>query len=478
MKNNASLVYSVFLVVGDFLALIAAFALAYILRVSLDHTPISEHIHASTYISIIVALLPFFIIIFALLGLYNIRVHENRFHEFGRLMVGCFVGVLGVISYSYIANIQIFPARLVTLYGFLLAFFFVLLFRTIARGIRRALFRYGVGVSNVLIVGDTKLTIELLRLLASTAGTGQRVIGVVGCNNHRPEGATRVPCFENFEEAITKLRPELHTIVQTELYAAAAKNDEILVYAQEHHLDYRFVPGNSELFTGNIDAELFHAIPVIAVHQTALIGWGRVVKRITDVILSSIAIVLASPMMLVAAIAIKLSDGGPVFFRQVRLTRRDKEFKVFKFRTENLTYSGLTPEEAFTKMGKPQLAIEYRKNGDKIPNDPRKTRVGRFLLKTSIDELPQLFNVFIGDISLVGPRALIPQELAAYKKRHAILSVKSGITGLAQVSGRRDINFDERRKLDLYYVQNWSFWSDLVIMIRTVWVVFTNKGAS
>lgn len=475
MKNNASLIYSVFLVIGDFVALVAAFTVAYILRVTLDHTPISDHIYALTYIGILATLLPFFILVFALLGLYNLRVHDRRFGELGRLVTGCFIGILGVISYGYMANIQIFPARLVTIYGFLLAFCFVLLFRTIARGIRRQLFRYGIGIARVLIVGDTRLTLELIHLLADTAATGYKVVGVVGCNVFRPEA--RIRCFDDFAGAVAELDGTLDTVIQTELYASGPKNDEMLVYAQEHHLDYRFVPGNTELFVGKIEAELFHAVPVIAVHQTALIGWGRVVKRLTDVILSSLAILIASPVMLIIAAAIKLSDNGPVFFRQTRLTRGDQEFKVFKFRTIYMKYNGLSPEEAFVKMGKPQLAQAFRQNGDFVSKDPRITPAGRFLRHTSLDELPQLFNVLFGDISLVGPRALVPRELAAYKKRHAILSVKSGITGLAQVSGRKNISFDERRQLDLYYVQNWSFWSDLVILVRTVWVVLTGRGA-
>jgi FlaA1/EpsC-like NDP-sugar epimerase len=158
MKNNASLIYSVCLVVGDFLALVAAFVVAYILRVTLSHTPISAEVEALTYLGIFLSLLPFWILIFGLLGLYNHRVYENRFSEFGRLTVGSFIGILSVISYSYLANVTIFPARLVTLYGFLLAFFFVFLFRTVARGIRRELFAFGTGINNVLIVGDTRST--------------------------------------------------------------------------------------------------------------------------------------------------------------------------------------------------------------------------------------------------------------------------------------------------------------------------------
>jgi lipopolysaccharide/colanic/teichoic acid biosynthesis glycosyltransferase len=166
-----------------------------------------------------------------------------------------------------------------------------------------------------------------------------------------------------------------------------------------------------------------------------------------------------------------------VFFRQVRLTRFNQEFMVFKFRTQYAKYDGTTPEQAFELMGKPELATRYRENGDFLEVDPRVTPLGHFLRRTSLDELPQLLNVVRGDISLVGPRALIPEELALYAKRHAILSVKSGLTGLAQVSGRRDISFDERRKLDLFYVQNWSFWNDLVILVKTVWIVLFHKGA-
>jgi lipopolysaccharide/colanic/teichoic acid biosynthesis glycosyltransferase len=200
-----------------------------------------------------------------------------------------------------------------------------------------------------------------------------------------------------------------------------------------------------------------------------LFGWGRIIKRLSDIFLGGLLLLIAAPFMLIIAVIIKLSDGDAVFFRQTRLTRFDRKFKVFKFRTMNATYNGLHPEEAFVKMGRPELVKIYRENGDKLPGrDPRMTSIGRFLRASSLDELPQLINVVRGDISLVGPRALIPQELAAYSKRHAILSVKSGVTGLAQVSGRRDISFEERRKLDLYYVQNWSLWLDLVILVKTI----------
>jgi exopolysaccharide biosynthesis polyprenyl glycosylphosphotransferase len=477
MKNNSSLLYNFALVVGDAVAITIAFTIAYILRVSLNHTPISSDVHAHTYILILIGLLPFWILIFALLGLYNSRIYDRRFSEFGRLLIGTFIGILFVISYSYVFNVSIFPARLVTIYAFGLAFVLVLIFRTLARGTQRQLFNYGVGINNVLIVGDTAITHELISRLADTSATGYRIIGVIGGVKHPHKSAAGFPVFPNFDEARKALKHKpLHTIIQTELYAAGEENDKILTYAQEHHIAYRFVPGNGELFVGNIEVDLFQSVPVIAVHQTALVGWGRVVKRLMDIGLGGLMLLVASPFMLLTAIA-ELFSGGSIFFRQTRLTRFNHSFKVFKFRTQYKRYDGTTPEVAFEKMGRPELAKQYRANGDFLAEDPRITTLGRFLRRTSLDELPQLINVVRGDISLVGPRALIPDELALYDKKHDILSVKSGMTGLAQVSGRRNISFEERRKLDLYYAQNWSFSGDLIILVKTIWIVLFHKGA-
>jgi undecaprenyl-phosphate galactose phosphotransferase len=151
--------------------------------------------------------------------------------------------------------------------------------------------------------------------------------------------------------------------------------------------------------------------------------------------------------------------------------------KIYKFRSHKRTYSGLTPEQAFTKMGRAELIKAYREGGDQIPGDPRISGIGRFLRRTSLDELPQLINVIKGDLSLVGPRALQVEEWKLYSQKDLILAVKSGITGLAQVSGRKELPVGERRKLDLYYVQNWSFWMDLMILIKTIRVVLGRIGA-
>lgn len=472
MKNNASFVYGLFLIIGDFLALVAAFSTAYIIRVKLDPQPLLRQIPALTYLYAFLAVLPLWILVHAFIGLYRSEIYEKRFTELGRLLVGSFIGILVVIGYNFVTDGKLFPARLVPVYGFGLSFALLVAFRTLARFLRHLLYRFGIGVSNVLIIGDTATSERLANLLGHTRWSGQRVLGVVG---HKTDDFLYFPTFR---DALNKLNYSPHGIVQTELYQQPEKNSEILQYTQENHITYRFIPGNSDLFVGNITVELFADLPMIAVHQTALIGWGRIVKRLFDLLVGLLLVVLLSPIFLLVAVLQKLFDpGGAILFRQTRLTRFNREFQVFKFRTLKRKYNGLTPEEGFKKMGKPELVKIFRDNGDFLPSDPRITAVGNFLRRTSLDELPQLFNVIHGDLSLVGPRALIPQELDAYEKKHAILAVKSGITGLAQVSGRKDISFDERRKLDMYYVQNWSFWLDLSILLRTLRAVINGSGA-
>lgn len=481
MKSNASLIYNFFLVIGDFLALVAAFVGAYILRVTFRLTLDGPHafgaIPARTYLGVFLGLLPFWIIIFALLGLYDSNIYEKRFTELGRLFFGSFIGLLFVVFWNFLSLKPIFPAKLVPIYGFFLAFFFLVLFRNIARLIRLALFSYKFGLTNILIIGKNAMTVELVNSLINSRRSGYRIVGVVDAPARLMRDYPKLKVFDSFQSATSQLGDGvIHSILQTELYLDEQKNQEILGFAQANHIGYRFTPGNSELFVGKIDVELFRSsVPVIAVHQTALFGWGRIVKRVFDVAASMIILIVTLPIMLVVALAIKLEDGGPVFLRQVRLTRFNHEFRVFKFRSNNVTYNGLTPDEAFTKMNRPDLLKQFRQNGNYLPHDPRNTRMGRFTRATSLDELPQLFNVITGDLSLVGPRALIPKDLAEYDKRHTILSVKSGITGLAQVSGRNNIPIEERRKLDVYYVQNWSFWLDIVILLKTARAVVTHE---
>jgi len=460
------------------LALVAAFVGAYVLRGTLSSVPVAHPIPATTYLGVFLSLLPFWILFFALLGLYSSSIQEKRFNELGRLLIGSFVGLLFVIGYAYAVNRIIFPARLVPVYGFILAFVFLVTFRNLARSLRAYLYRYNIGITNILIVGNTKVAIELVRSLSNSRVSGYRIVGIVGSKSHTPERFPHIPVFDTFAEAVKKIHAsDIHSIVQTELYASQDDNNEILEFAQTQHIAYRFVPGNSELFVGNIAVELFRSqIPVIAVHQTPLVGWGRILKRLFDISFATVALVLFSPLLLLISLLILVMDPGKIVFRQKRITRFNSHFSAYKFRTMKRRYSGKDPVKVFKQLNRQDLVTAFQ-NAQKLERDPRISLIGRGLRRFSLDELPQLINVIKGDISLVGPRAVIPAELKFYEnKSPLLLSVKTGITGLAQVSGRSNLDYYERAKMDLYYVQNWSFWLDLIILAKTVRVIFRRSG--
>ncbi len=468
MKNNTSLFYKFFLVIADLTALVAGFLAAFAIRAA-SPVGVAHPMEVTTYLAVLLGLLPFWILLFAMLGLYRTSIHERRFAEIGRLFVGSFTGLLFVVFWDYMSLETLFPAKLVPIYGFLIAFALLVIIRTLIRTIRSGLFRLGIGLSHLVVVGNSPITTELLRSLSSRS-SGYKILGVVGYRKHVPK---HVPAFKDFASFAATKPQDVHGIIQTEIYADETRNSEILDFAQENHVSYQFVPGNSELYMGNIDVDLFrNSIPVINVHQTALFGWGRLVKRLTDIVLGSTVLILSLPLWLVAIVLIKTSDPkGPLFYKANRYSRFGTKVGILKFRSIKQAYNNMSPEAGFKKMGRPDLIQSYRENGDQLADDPRYGAVGRFLRATSLDELPQMWNIVRGDISFVGPRALDTFEIDNYAKKHLLLSVKSGLTGLAIVSGRHALDFNERRKLDLYYVQNWSFWLDVVILLKTVRVV-------
>jgi exopolysaccharide biosynthesis polyprenyl glycosylphosphotransferase len=475
MKNNASVVYAFTLIVGDFVALLAAFIIAYVLRVSLDTRPLISQIGAADYLRIWIILTPIWIIIFGLLGLYKKNVYDYRWREIVGLLAGSFMGIMVVISYDFVAKADIFPARLVPVYGLGIGFLFLVLERTVLRGLRMAMWRWGKGINNVLIIGDGIVIKNLISYMNHPARTGYKVVAV--CSKE-PLLKFKGRHFSDLDTALQKISSlNIHTVLFAGLSNDNQKADIALAAAQANHAAFKYIPTHEGILSNKLDVELFQGLPVVSVSRTALTGWARIAKRLFDITLSLLAIIIFSPLYILIALAVKLSDFGSVIFKQKRLSRFNTPIYIYKFRTMKKAYSGLSPEDGFTKMGKAQLAAKYRANGDYINNDPRVTAVGRLLRKTSLDELPQIFNILKGNISWVGPRALVPSELEKYPFKNLILSVKSGLTGLAQISGRRDISFEERRSIDLYYVENWSFWLDIKILFRTVINVLTGNGA-
>ena len=475
MKNNASVTYAFLLLVGDFIALIAAFSSAYVMRVTLDPRPLIAQVGAVEYLKVWVLIIPVWLVIFALLGLYKRSIYEYRLREFGGLFIGSCLGIMTVITYEFATKANIFPARLVAVYGLVFAFLFLVLERTILRIGRMVMWQYGYGVNNILLIGDGAVAKNFIKSMQKPERTGYKVVGLVSSSS---KNIFKGEVFNDLDSALKQLDAlKVHTILLTGLTSESKLSETVLAAALANHRAFKFVPTHDGVLSNKIEVELFQGLPVVSVHQTALTGWGRIAKRLFDLLASLCGLIILSPLLILIAICVRLNDWGPAIFKQKRLSRFDTSINIYKFRSMKMQYSGLTPEQAFDKMGKPELSATYRENGDMLKNDPRITGLGKFLRITSLDELPQLFNVLKGDISLVGPRALVPSELNNYAFKNLILSVKSGITGLAQTSGRRDIGFEERRALDLYYVQNWSFWLDIKIIFRTIIDVLGGRGA-
>ena len=260
-------------------------------------------------------------------------------------------------------------------------------------------------------------------------------------------------------------------LILTDTSLTPQQLSDLVSLSEEERITLKQIPNLYEVKATNVNVGMLAGIPLVEFRKTRLDGWGRIAKRIFDVTTSSLLLLLLSPLLLLVAFLIRLDSPGPVIYKNRRVGPHGI-FSTYKFRSMYIQYS--TGEEY---GGKAAEAFENKLIKEKsaragpifkIKDDPRRTRVGQFLERTSLDELPQLFNVLLGTMSLIGPRPHMPKEVtnyeAAYKK---LLHVKPGVTGLAQISGRSDLSTDEEVRLDTFYVENWSPIMDLMILVKT-----------
>jgi exopolysaccharide biosynthesis polyprenyl glycosylphosphotransferase len=477
MTRRNSKLYSLILMLVDAVVLIAAFILAYVARVQYDPRPLLHNIYAYDYLFAFLLIVPAWIAVFGLIGLYRPSTYNRRLVEWSKIAIGSFIGILLVIGFEYVSDKSVFPARLVAAYALAGTFLLIVIEREVMRLIRTISFRYGKGIKRVLLIGSSGATSDIAFNLSDTKRSGYEIVAIAGPKRILPESSTALH-FSTPELALKQIQElGVSAIIQTDLYENPERNQQILTATQTHHIDYSFIPGESEFYSGKNTVDVFLGYPMITVYQTPLVGWGAIVKRIFDFIVSLVLIVILSPFLLIILIIKKIRDRGPAFYISKRLSRFSEPIGLIKFRSMGAQYGGKDAAEEFRAMGREDLAKEYNKYR-KVEEDPRITPFGNWLRKTSIDELPQIFNVLVGDISLVGPRPILPQETKMAHGRTALLhSVKSGMTGLWQVSGRSELTFDDRIELELFYAQNWTFWLDIKILFKTFWVVIRGRGA-
>ncbi|PJC36623.1 hypothetical protein CO046_04370 [Candidatus Peregrinibacteria bacterium CG_4_9_14_0_2_um_filter_53_11] len=395
-----------------------------------------------------------FLIIVAFLGGYSLKTRTTTGREISKILFASLLWLMAVITYYFV--IRAFPFSRLVLF---LTTAFIAIFTIVGRGVIRLIqelfLAHGIGKRRIVFVGSDSIVDYLEKMLLATGA-----VTIMG----------RVKGLGELEEFLKK-HPTVEEVIQTR--AERTETESLLALCRERHLEFHFVPDVLEVQQSNIEISPVGRIPLISLRKTPLDGWGKVVKRIFDIFASLLGLVILSPFLLVVALIIKVDSAGTVLFRYLddgtpatRVGERGRRFSFLKFRTMKAgTHSMRYGELASNDVRKDSPLV-------KIKNDPRITRVGRFLRRTSIDELPQLWNVLVGEMSLVGPRPHLPEEVEKYqRKQKFVLSIKPGITGLAQISGRSDLPFDEEVRLDTFYIENWSLWLDIKILVKTVFVL-------
>lgn len=455
--KRSEILFGVLLVPLDFALLIAAGLAAYGLRITpwvqklrpalfLPDLPLEE------YVGLVVVVSLFVQGVFALLGLYAMRTTRRMFDEFVRVAAGVTIGIMGVIIAIFL-RAELFQSRFLVIGAWFLGIVFVVAGRYIARRVQLALLKRGIGAYRTILVGSSPVARNLREIFENDTGLGNKVVGhLLKVDRGELEELHRRHSIEEIIVCDPEL-PEKESLT-------------LLDFCEEHKIDYRYVPNLYGTVITNVRVNTIHEIPVVELVRTRLDGWGRVVKRLMDIVGALVGLVIFAPLFLYIALRIKDDSPGPIFFRQTRLGRNKKPFTILKFRSMVADAEKLKP--LLKKMNEREGPLF------KIRNDPRITPFGRVLRRRRWDELPQLINVLRGEMSLVGPRPHLPEEAERYAKHHRkLFTIKPGITGLAQISGASDLSFEEEAKLDIHYIENWSLKMDFQILLKTVRIFLT-----
>ena len=330
----------------------------------------------------------------------------------------------------------------------------------------------GIGVRRTVIVGAGEIGRTVMRTVVARPGLGYQIVGFVDDNPEKGNSDIgRFPGLGPIKNLPSLIEEEnVDEVIITLPWMYHRKIMGIVRTCERRNISAHIVPDLFQLSLSRVDVDDLGGVPLVGVRE---VGFGhrvRTVKRVVDVAGAALGLTLGAPILGLIAVAIRLDSPGPVIFRQTRVGANGKTFELYKFRS---MYQGA--EEKLE-----ELRDQSEVDGPifKMKDDPRVTRVGRILRRTSLDELPQLWNVLCGEMSLVGPRPPLPSEVSEYLEWHKKrIEVRPGVTGLWQVSGRSLVSFDEQCLLDIYYIENWSLWLDFQILLRTIPEVAFGNGA-
>ncbi len=450
----------------DWITLSCSWILAYYVRFYIPIIPTHKGIPSFyTYVTLLIIMIPLWFIVFKALGLYRPRRVSSKVAEIMDIVKATSIATLILVSLTFFVARYEF-SRVTFLYFWIISIVALCISRILFREFLRLIRKRGYNLRYALIVGTGNLGQNITDKIKGHPELGIEIRGFLSEDASQVgnvvKGYQVLDTYENIRNIITNHKIDMVLIALP--LSAHEKLKSILDNIADEMVSVMILPDLFEFITLRGGIGEFEGMPIISLRDSPLYGWNRVIKRITDIILSSVIVLATSPLMFVISLLIKVTSNGPILYKQERMGLDGKVFAMLKYRT-----MGIQAEE---KTG-PMWATE---------NDHRRTLVGTFLRKTSLDELPQFFNVLKGDMSIVGPRPERPHfiqefrsKIPKYMLRH---KMKAGITGWAQVNGwRGNTSLEKRIEYDLYYIENWRLMFDLEIMWLTVWKGFISKNA-
>jgi len=477
MKQKG-LIFNLLSIPVDIIAWIGAYLLAYYLRSQIDPLPVSYVWPFSDYLQFVITLVPFIFATMTLEGLYNFRYPKRGFGQFSSIFISATAGVMYVVLWVFFTR-NFFFSRLLIIYAWILSIVFIIVGRWLLDISKKILYRYKIGLRRVIILGPRNNALSLALPLNINPIYGFKVVGIISNDIINDEAVDYLGRYENIDDIL-----DHHKVDDIFVSDPDLNQDRTLALsekARDKKISFHLTPSALQVGSRKFATSTIAGLPIIEILETPLEGWANIVKRILDLIGSLLFIIFFSWLYIIVAIAVKLTSKGPIIYKDKRVGMAGV-FNLYKFRTfkeEYCTGREYGGEEAEVLEDK-IISEKNTRTGPipKIKDDPRVTSIGNFLRKTSLDELPQFFNAFLGDMSIVGPRPHRPKEVAKYKTKHKkLFVVKPGITGLAQISGRSDLDFDEEANIDIYYIENWSIWLDAQIGLQTIAAVLKTRGA-